>query len=338
MPKKPGDRVPPASLANLKPGIAKKEGRERLSAYVLPSTKASLNASGLAVGESIDIAEFIRRNMLDLQTGKAQLGLIRLVNPWRGQIWCADIQTKHGTLSARTGSKPKQAFEQWDVYHCVGDSEFYCGRSFSKRELMRWFSASVPDADDQPQEDELGSIPANTPDPKAWKWFALTQGETVLKPEYKPTAADFQKVAGYALAVRPDEFYPYLDQYEIWVCDKETLEPIALVMTANSLEQADRMTFSPMVKFDRNLKGNNPALRELEDRINQRVNSSEKSNTFKWVHRLYKRNLDGTAIEYARENPNDTSLPLMAMGEAVLPEPYLAEPYWSEYLSLGGLN
>lgn len=321
--------VNPKSLENLSPGIAKKERRSPIKPYVLPNTKASLERSPLKLGEAIDLAEFIRRNLMEFQSGKARAGLIRLVNPWRGRVWCAEIEVENGIVSARTGAEASKAFEKWDLYLCREGIEYYCGRSFSKRELMRWFSAEVLPADDQPQNDSLGSIPANTPEPTAWKWYGFTVGEVVLPRHLKPIAADLQKVAGYALAMRPDEFYPYLDCWEVWLCDKDSHEPVALVATGNTKEEAEQQQFSPLVRLGRGDLSYDfkefEAARSLQTRINDRINSAVQPGRIGFVSRLFCRHLDGTAIEYRGGQE---------FGAAVLPEEWLAEPFWSEFKTL----
>lgn len=325
--------VNPRSEKNLRPGSAKKEPRRRLQGYVLDSTQSSLAACSLSVGEAIDIAEFVRRNMNAIASQEIRLGLIRLVNPWRGRIWCADLATAHGTLSARTGTKPKDAFERWDIYLVRDGVEYWCGRSFTKRELMRWFSAEVLPADDQPQDDEFGNIPANTPNPQSWKWYGFTVGEVVLPSQYKPAAADLQRLAGFALAMRPNEFYPYLDLFEVWVCDKDTLEPLALVATGNTLKEAEAQMFSPLVRLGKgdlsyDFKDCGDA-RSLQKRINDRINAATVTGRVKSVSRMFERKLDGLAIEYrngqaysgGNENIN-------------LPENWLADPWWELLQSL----
>ncbi len=323
------------SLKNLQPGSAKKEPRYRLQGYVLESTEASIEASPLSVGEAIDVSEFIRRNMNASASGEIRLGLIRLVNPWRGRIWCADLTTPHGILSVRTGSKPKEAFERWDIYLVREGIEYYCGRSFTKRELMRWFSADLLPADDQPQDDDFGSIPANTPTPQGWKWYGFTSGEVVLPHQHKPTAADFQRVAGFALAMRPNEFYPYLDSFEVWVCDKDTTKPVALVATGNTLDESESQAFSPLVRLgsgDLSFDFEDCAsARSLQKRINGRINTATEPNRIKFVSRLFERRLDGTVIEYRDGCPysgTDTDA-VMA-----LPENWLAEPWWAKFQCL----
>lgn len=321
--------VNPRSEKNLRPGSAKKEPRNRLQGYVLDSTQSSIAACSLSVGEAIDIAEFVRGNMSAIASQEIKLGLIRLVNPWRGRIWCADLATAHGTLSARTGAKPKNAFERWDIYLVRDGVEYWCGRSFTKRELMRWFSAEVLPADNQPQDDEFGSIPANTPNPQSWEWYGFTVREVVLPSQYKPTVADLQRLAGFALAMRPNEFSPYLDLFEVWVCDKDTLEPLALVATGSTLEEAEQQTFSPLVRLgtgDLSFEFKDcEKARSLQKQINERVNAAVESGCVKYASRLFERRLDSAVVEYRGGHvySGDDAI-------ANLPENWLADPWWGE--------
>ena len=262
-----------------------------------------------------------------------QTGLIRLVNPWRGRIWCCNLKLKEGVLSARTGGKDTKAFQDWEIYFIHRGLEYYCGRSFPRQELMRWFGSEMLPKDDLPQEDFWGSIPANTSAPQEWNWYAFSQGELVLEQYLKPTAADFQKVCGYALLIARDKFYPFLDCFEIWVGDKETLEPLALVATGNSLAEIDYQFFSPRVRFDWDLKDDHPALRTLEREINRSINASSTPGKFSYCSRIFERKLDNTVVEYRRKDPSDLeNLPQKIDSDiSVLPSNWLGDRYWPRY-------
>ncbi len=258
-------------------------------------------------------------------------GRMRLVNPYRGIIFCSNLEMPSGFLSIRTGGMV-EPFQKWGFYRYFEGIEYYCGREFSRSEIGNWLGNQVLPTEDQPQEDWLGPIPANTPDPKDWKWIGFSVGEHRLPQQLKPTKADFQTLCGEALTLNSDTFYPLIDRFEIWVCDKVTKQPIALVSTGISLEDIDCQTFSPMVKFDWDLKDDHPGLRDLEDAINRAINTSESRSRFGCYTLLCEKKLDGQAIFYGRDNPQDPTSPLIPTEDKyILPDNWLAEEYWGTY-------
>lgn len=294
MPKKKGDRTSPRSLANLSSQAAKKEEKVRINAYLRSESKHWLNKGKDAVGEEIDLAVFFRRNWVDLIAGTVQIGLMRLVNPDRGRLLCANIQLDSGTLSARTSN-----FKQFGLYCVVGGREFYPGREFSRWEFSRWFGAEALPQEDRETEDELGKIPATHPNPTTWKWYAIdSRGERNLKQSSKPNLVDLQKVAGYALTLREEEFYPFIDNWECWVCDRKTLQPLALVLTANSREEIETLTYSPMWRFCSNAE-HEQETRKFENEINNRINTASKPGRWGFNALVFERHLDNSVTEYA---------------------------------------
>jgi len=253
---------------------------------------------------------------------EASIRKIRLVNPTRPSVFEAYIQTEHGGIVART--EDSQSFS---IYYLLEGKEFYCGRRFTRKEIAQWLKGKLPHPDERRQiYDELGDIPAIAVNPQSWVWyFVSNRGEERLKTELKPTISDLQKLAGLALQINPSNFYPLGDPYEIWVCDKDTELPLFLTVTGNSLEEIDRQTFSPLWRFNfvDCTASNEVALRELQKLINSRVNASDNFRTIKWTHRIFKRNLDDSVIEYSQ----DELKPIAEYPPNWLPTGLMAEPF-----------
>ncbi len=264
-------------------------------------------------------------------------GIIRLVNPWRGLLYVSEIKGRHGLLSART-----QDFKMFSIYFLRDGVEFYPGRMFDRVELSQWLSGEPIHPDSREVlADEFGAIPAVAPNPQSWKWYAFRQGEEILKYQFSPSTAEIQKVAGAALMLRPDCFSPLIDPWEIWVCDKDSQLPLMLTMTGQSLEDIDSVTFSPLWRFNWQTATTDtePMLRALEKRVNERINAATEPGRVRWTHRLFRRNLDGSAEEWRRENECDPSLPLVKVEEfpaGWLPSGLLAEPFESDRRALEG--
>lgn len=304
-------------LASLAQGRQSRKGmssRARLNLTVKPSTKAWLEKQG-------NNGKMIDQLVEQAQSPRGyEFGLMRLVNPDRNSVYVAQLFTGNGVLSART-----EDFELFSIYSVQVGKEFYPGRKFSRKELASFFLAEsiLPDQR-KTLSDEFGDIPAIAPNPQSWKWYAIHRGEERLKQEYKPTALDFQRVSGAALSLTKGGFYPLIDPYEIWVCDKDSQEPLFLAMTGTSLEDVDRQTFSPMWRFNwhKCTSDTEVPLRKLQEEINSRVNTSDTPGKFGWFHRLFKRNLDGSAIEYSQSLEE-----VQTRLSGYLPDGTIAEPY-----------
>jgi hypothetical protein len=264
------------------------------------------------------------------------LGVMRLVNPWRGLVYFAQVEGQYGMLSARTGD-----FKHFSIYSVQSGKEFYPGRIFERAELAQWLLGEPLHPDQRALlADEFGDIPAVAPNPQSWVWLTVSgQGEERLKRAFKPNPAELQQLAGAALSLQRGQFYPLLDSWEIWLCDKDTLEPLALAITALTLEDTDWQTFSP--RWHANWQSapaeHKVGLHNLEKEINARINSATDLSCFRSVHRLFQRNLDGSSQEWARENPVDVSLPLLKVADhpaGYLPDGLLAEPFESQRLQL----
>jgi hypothetical protein len=247
-----------------------------------------------------------------------------LVNPTRKPVWEAKMATAGGYLVART-----EDCQRFAVYSLQSGKEFYCGRRFTREEIGKWLEGKLPHPDERRQiSDESGDIPAIAVNPQSWVWyFVSNRGKKRLKTELKPTISCLQKLAGLALQINPSNFYPLGNPYEIWVCDKDTKLPLFLTVTGNSLEEIEQQTFSPLWRFNfvDCATSNEVALRELQKLINARVNASDNFRTIKWTHRLFKRNLDNSAIEYNQ----DELEPIAEYPPNWLPTGLMAEPFES---------
>jgi hypothetical protein len=301
-------------LKSLAQGRASRKGvkgdRVRLNLTVKPSTKAWLEQEG-KIGEVVDSlvaqAQLVRG---------CEFGTMRLVNPDRGRVCVAQI----GTLSART-----EDFNEFSILSVQGGLEFSPGRRFSRKELAQWLLGEPLLPDDRlTLSDEFGDIPAIAPNPQSWKWYAMRQGEERLKAKFKPTAAEIQAIAGAALSLNPKGFYPLIDPFEIWVCDKGGLEPLALVMTGTSLDDVSAQTISPLWRFNfsKCTVDTELPLRKLREEVNSRINTSTTPGKVGWCQRTFRRNLDGSAIEYSQslEKIADHAI-------GYLPDGQLAHPY-----------
>lgn len=268
------------------------------------------------------------------------LGLIRLVNPWRGHCYCANLETEKGILSARSFD-----LKTFGFYSVIGNSEFYPGRDFTRKELGEWLSGQPIPPDQRSQiRDEFGDIPAITPNSQDWTWLSITgRGEERLTREAKPQMFEIQNLAGAALLMSKDKFLPLLDPYELWVCDKDSLDPIALVLCDISLERIDWQQFNPMWRMGRgdlSFEFQDSILtqaRGLQKEIHARVNTSTKASRFEFYSRIFKRNLDNSAIEYRRANIHLPNTPLEAVEShpiGFLPEGLLANPWEQKRLEI----
>lgn len=251
------------------------------------------------------------------------------MNPTRRGVWEAKVSTEYGHLVARTENS-----HSFSVYAIEEGKEFYCGRRFSRKELGTWLQGELTPPDEQETlRDEFGDIPAIAPNPQSWIWYYLGPwGEERLKTQYKPTTSDLQTLAGLALQINPQNFYPLGDNYEIWVCDKDTELPLFLATTGTSLAEIDKQFFSPLWRFAlcHCTADTEVPLRELRDSINQRINASDTPDKVRWKHRLFRRNLDGSAVEYGQMN-------LVEIAEhpaGWLPTGLMAEPFESIRKSL----
>lgn len=257
-----------------------------------------------------------------------QVGKIRFVNPERPPAFVAEVIEPEGFLSVRTSD-----FQSFGIYCVRFGKEFWPGREFSKRELMSFAHKEFTNPQ-QATEDEWGKIPATGwEDPRRWKWRAYTSGEIVLDREHRPTDDMLAQAAELALnELEPGKRYPDLDEWECWVCDKETKEPIALVLTATDQESIETLTYSPMVRLGRGDLSFDfadfVAARDLQDRLNARINTATEAGRFGYFARIFRRELDGSATEF---RPDKTTTDHAA---GYLPAGLLAEPWETERLSL----
>jgi hypothetical protein len=247
---------------------------------------------------------------------QAKLGVIRLVNPWRGYIWCADVDINEGVLSARTGAIKLKAFEQWDIYVIHDGLEYSCWRSFTKKELISLLN----------NNDEY--ITKNLFDVESFEWSGFTPKKVVLPEQSKPSTMDFQQLAEASLSMNLDVSYPLIDLFELWMCDKETLKPVALVSTGNSLEEIKTQAFSPVIRLGSEDLSFNfrhfESAASLQFSINERVNNPfDQKQPF--VTRMFHRAVDGKIFEYC--NNEKRYLP---QAVDILPpaERFLSSPYW----------
>lgn len=257
-----------------------------------------------------------------------QIGKIRFVNPERPPAFVAEVIEPEGYLSVRTFD-----FQSFGIYCVRFGKEFWCGREFSKQELFQFCRKEFTHPG-QERQDDFGEIPATGwEDPRRWKWRAFTSGEIVLDREHRPTADMLSQAAELALnELEPGKRYPDLDEWECWVCDKETKEPIALVLTATDQDSIETLTYSPMVRLGRGDLSFDftdfKAARDLQDRINARINTATEAGRFGYFVRIFRREIDGSATEF---RPDKTTADHPA---GYLPTGLLAEPWETERLSL----
>lgn len=256
------------------------------------------------------------------------LGAIQLVNPDRGSVWAA----KAGRLTATTAD----GGANFEVRCFEEGVEFWPGRQFSRHELEAFAAGEPLSAEElavvegHPEEDDLGRVPATRPDPAAWRWYGFTVGEVRLRKSARPSLAEFAAVASEALKLEEAETLPWLDPWELWVCDKETGEPLALAITADSREQAETITYSPRWRFCV-ASHHTPETKQFEDRVNDRLNSAETAGRFRFATRLVFRRPNGSALEYSQPHRDD---PPIERPVGWLPRSHLAEPWEGERLRL----
>lgn len=270
---------------------------------------------------------------------KTQVGQIRFVNPERPPSFITEIIGEDGRrLSART-----RLFHSFAFYVIKGGVEFYCGREFRRDELLQ-FTRKVFAHPQQTQHDQFGNIPATGwEDPRRWTWRGFTQGEVHLDREFRPTAKDLAELSALALnELEPGRTYPQLDDWECWVCDKDSLEPIALVLTALDQESIESLTYSPMVRLGRGDYSfdfeDHSTARALRDRINERINTATAPGRFGYFARIFRREIDGSALEvFPRRYCNGQwteERPPTERPAGYLPAGLFAEPFESAYRAL----
>lgn len=259
---------------------------------------------------------------------KTQIGKIRFVNPERPPSYVAEIIESDETLSART-----KDFQHFAFYVVHRGLEFYCGREFSSHELMQ-FAHKEFTYPNQMRRDDFGDIPATGwDDPRRWQWCAFGGGESRLEREHRPTSEQLAQLSQLALnGLEPGKRYPPLDEWECWVCDKETLEPLALVMTAPDRESIETLFYSPMIRLGRGDLSFDfedcVAARDLQKRINERVNTATEPHRFGYYARIFRRDFDDSAIEFCPDGTQREHPP------GYLPSGTLAAPYESERAAL----
>lgn len=264
------------------------------------------------------------------------IGSIRLVNPWRGTIW--------GSYNDRLRVTTADG-ERWEIHCSVNGDDFYCGRSFSLNEISAWaaaepLSAAELSVSEGLQEDDLlGEVPATSSDPKEWSWYTVTPnlGESRLTREAKPSSEELAAACREAIEATKLESIELIDRFELWGCDLETGEPLALLLTGNT-ELDARGTFSPLWRFcvpsvDREnywpAGASKPPAKEFEDRLNERICRAVEGGRVRFASRLFER-LDADTVREL-SLPNQTALTTEPIS---LKRGLLAEPWESEHREL----
>lgn len=262
------------------------------------------------------------------------IGAIRLVNPWRGTIW--------GSYNERLRVTTADG-DRWEIHCSLNGLDFYCGRTFARAEIEAWAIADPLSEGELAvghgleEDDVLGEVPARVPDPAKWSWYAFdNHGESRLKAKVRPTTAELVAACKEAIAADSLNSVPLIDRFELWACDTETLEPLALLLTGNT-ELDARGTFSPLWRFCVHIDHEDywpegcdkPPTREFEDRLNERVCPWTERNTKRFVSRLFER-IDKQTV---RELPLPCR-PSLASEPLALPQALLAEPWNTEHAQL----
>jgi len=257
------------------------------------------------------------------------IGSIRLVNPWRGTVW--------GSFSDRLNVTTSDG-ERWEI-HC---DDHYCGRSFSRHEIECWASGDPLSNEELsvggvPSEDYLGEVPARDANPQDWAWCQMTaQGESRLKPDQRPSVDEMVTACKEAIEADLSESLPLVDRFELWGCELENAEPIALLLTGTT-EFAARGTFSPSWRFCSAIdhedywpdQTEKPPTKVFEDKINGLLLKTE-SGRVTYAARLFER-IDQ---KQAREIRLHESHPEPAAQPIELGQGLLAKQFLSEYLDL----
>ncbi|EMO66604.1 hypothetical protein LEP1GSC132_0004 [Leptospira kirschneri str. 200803703] len=236
------------------------------------------------------------------------LGQIRLVNPNRGYY----------RASICNGLVLSEKNERYEFHLNSGGFEFYPGRSFSRDEILELANYTF---DPNFGVDEFGQIPANTKDPRGWVWKSISnRGENQLRSEYKPSIIDIANSCSEIISNENAQIN--LDRFEIWLHDWKTKKPIALAVTAETLESADWQTFSPIWRFCISSHHNSETY-EFESQINSLINYLEFPK-IGYFAGIYERTLDGDAIEWYRDKDGEFKSRIY---EDKFPSGLLAEPW-----------
>lgn len=248
------------------------------------------------------------------------IGATRLVNPWRGTVYGGFV----GALAVTTADGVR--FE-------VHQDDHYPGRSFARDEIEAWAArsplspAELSVAHGVPERDGLGAVPARSGDPAEWTWYQITGGgESRLRRDARPSAAELAEACRDAIAACEAEAVPLLDRYELWGCDLDTGEPIALLLTGLTEHEA-RGTFSPLWRH-RLAADLDDAGRELQREVNARI-APITGGRCRFACRLFER-LDGVNRPRCRE----IDLGRGAVAEIDVPVGLLAEPFETRRQSL----
>ncbi|EMF89795.1 hypothetical protein [Leptospira santarosai] len=240
---------------------------------------------------------------------KSFLGKIRLVNPNRGTVRAAIYN----------GLVLSEKNDRYEFHYNLGGYEFRPGRAFSRIEIIELANFTFSTTSNV---DDLGVIPATGQDPRSWKWVSFAGGQRNLNTPHKPNVNEIAIVCGEILSPKESEIF--LDRYEIWLTDWKTNEPIALAVTAETLEAADWQTFSPIWRFCIASNHSNET-REFEDQVNCLINPSGNKSKVNYSVRLFERTLDGGSIEWMREGKGENLKPRTYSN--ALPSGLLAEPW-----------
>ena len=247
-------------------------------------------------------------------------GTIRLVNPWRGQVLAAVM----GNLRASTDDFGAT----FEIRVVVDGHDFYPGRAFTRAEVTEWATGPAgrgrrPRTCRPPQRDMFGVIPAQHPDPRRWPWYAIDVGAWRLAAECRPDAVDLSRLCQEALSLDTAEALPPLDHYEVWLLDRETQLPLALAVTALTLDTAKSLVFA--ARYQHSLpRYRTPATREFEDRVNARIYIPTQAGSRRVAWFICERRYDGSCLVHSADDR------VVERPAEWLPIGLLAEPWESE--------
>lgn len=249
---------------------------------------------------------------------QTSIGLMRKVNPWRNQSYTANVTTKSGTISARTNISSRPDLNQWDIYFIFKGIEYYYGDPIDGEKIRNWANEKIANT-------EVGGWITRSPE--------IPLHILSLPAKHRPKTQDLQTVANLALSIDPNIHYPHLDFYELWLCDKETKEPIAIALTDSTLAGIDAVYYHPKFRFDRSIKDFYPKLKLLESEINSRINASDCEHTWAWTHRIFKRIPGQPIIEY--RGHGDDGLPIeFKEYTSELPNEWLENSLFTRYIEI----
>lgn len=249
-------------------------------------------------------------------------GCIRLVNPDRGTALAA--------ISGRLIATSLDFGASWSIDLIDEGVAFWPGRYFGREEIEAWAAGCPMDGTElsvrgivnNDADDALGCHPPAANDvPSTWPWHNLVSG--CLDPSLLPSRDDIVWLAREALRAQDAESLPYLDRFEIWACDRETERPLALVMTALHLEEAETILYSPYWRFTCGPDKESEIL-DFEGRLNARTCLTTGSGSVHAMAAIFERLPDGSAIQHGANGAK------IEIPTGKLPSGLLAEPWETE--------